>query len=232
MKTKSAAMEIYLIIIASLFIFPDPSSASEGCVYSEMKEIRIETSVGAVSTVEVKYCGDDEGGRVFVSMLTGKKKQNYKFLTDNRAYSISIDSEIDLKNDGGRGLGVANGRGRSGDGMWYWVFDRKAKLYKYIGEAPRLYRSKTRRGGIFAIESGSGDVQSMRYGYQIKNDRLTMVSAMGFIPIGGEYEISLMTCTPDSRCSEVDRLKDVSPEKVQRCMNGTEDCDQERGPGS
>ncbi|WP_318827205.1 hypothetical protein [Burkholderia cepacia] len=188
--------------------------------------------MGAVSTVKVEYCGSDDGGRVSISILTGKNRQNYKFIVENRAYSISIDSDIELKDDGGRGLGVANGGGRSGDGMWYWVFDRKKRLYRYIGEAPRLYRSKTKCGGIFSIESGSGDVQSMRYSYQVKNDRLILLGAMGFIPIDDVYEISLMTCTPDSRCNEVDRLKDVSPEKVQRYMNGTEDCDQERGPGN
>ncbi|MCA8492360.1 hypothetical protein [Burkholderia arboris] len=232
MKNKTAALQIYFIMIVSPFIFYSPSSASERCVYSDLKEVRIETTVSTVSTVEVEYCGGDDGGRVFVGMLTGKNKQGYNFSIDNRAYSISIDSDIELKNGGGRGLGVANGRGRSGDGMWYWVFDQKKKLYQYIGEAPRLYRSKAKCGEIFSIESGSGDVQSVRYGHQVKNDRLILVSAMGFIPVDDVYEISLMTCTPDSRCDEVDRLKDVSPEKAQRYMNGTEDCDQERGPGN
>ncbi|WP_124544398.1 hypothetical protein [Burkholderia cepacia] len=232
MKAKSAVLQIYFVVIFFQFIFSTPSSASERCVYSDLKEVRIETSVGAVSTVEVEYCGSDDGGRVSISMLTGKNRQDYKFIVGNRAYSISINSDIELKDDGGRGLGVANGGGRSGDGMWYWVFDRKKSLYQYIGEAPRLYRSKTKCGGIFSIESGSGDVQSMRYSYQVKNDRLILLGAMGFIPIDDVYEISLMTCTPDSSCNEVDRLKDVSPEKVQRYMNGTEDCDQERGPGN
>ncbi|WP_176115517.1 hypothetical protein [Burkholderia cepacia] len=232
MKAKLTALQVSFIVIFLSFIFSAPSSASERCVYSDLKEVRIETSVGAVSTVKVEYCGSDDGGRVSISMLTGKNRQNYKFIVENRAYSISIDSDIELKDDGGRGLGVANGGGRSGDGMWYWVFDRKKGLYRYIGEAPRLYRSKTKCGGIFSIESGSGDVQSMRYSYQVKNDRLILLGAMGFIPIDDVYEISLMTCAPDSRCNEVGRLKDVSPEKAQRYMNGTEDCDQERGPGN
>ncbi|WP_155631421.1 hypothetical protein [Burkholderia cepacia] len=232
MKAKLTALQVSFIVIFLSFIFSTPSSASERCVYSDLKEVRIETSVGAVSTVKVEYCGSDDGGRVSIRILTGKNRQNYKFIVENRAYSISIDSDIELKDDGGRGLGVANGGGRSGDGMWYWVFDRKKRLYRYIGEAPRLYRSKTKCGGIFSIESGSGDVQSMRYSYQVKNDRLILLGAMGFIPIDDVYEISLMTCTPDSRCNEVDRLKDVSPEKAQRYMNGTEDCDQERGPGN
>ncbi|WP_174994452.1 hypothetical protein [Burkholderia arboris] len=182
--------------------------------------------------MEVEYCGGGDGGHVSVSLLTGKSRREYKFIVENRAYSVSVDSDIELKDDGKRGLGVVNGGGRAGDGMWYWVFDQKKKLYQYIGEAQRLYRSKAKCGEIFSIESGSGDVQSVRYGYQVKNDRLILVSAMGFIPVDDVYEISLMTCTPDSRCDEVDRLKDVSPEKAQRYMNGTKDCDQERGPGN
>ncbi|WP_155706116.1 hypothetical protein, partial [Burkholderia cepacia] len=183
MKAKLTALQVSFIVIFLSFIFSTPSSASERCVYSDLKEVRIETSVGAVSTVKVEYCGSDDGGRVSISMLTGKNRQNYKFIVENRAYSISIDSDIELKDDGGRGLGVANGGGRSGDGMWYWVFDRKKRLYRYIGEAPRLYRSKTKCGGIFSIESGSGDVQSMRYSYQVKNDRLILLGAMGFMDL-------------------------------------------------
>lgn len=59
----------------------------------------------------------------------------------------------------------------------------------------------------------------------MRNDRLVLVGAMGFIPVDDVYEISLMTCTSDSRCKEVERIKNVSAEQAQRCMNGAAGCD-------
>ncbi|WP_124594175.1 hypothetical protein [Burkholderia ubonensis] len=117
MKMISICRKIILCFVVLLFEFPFLSFAADGCTYGDSKEVRIKTSVNIISVVDVKYCGGDDGGYVSIAMLTGKKVQRYKFSIENRAYFIDVDSEIDLKNDGGHGLGVTNGRGRSGDGM-------------------------------------------------------------------------------------------------------------------
>ncbi len=202
-----------------------PSFAYASCAPSEVKAIRMETSKGEMSSIDVKFCPGDEGGHISISMLTGKNKQQYKFDIDNQSYYPSIDSEINFKGGGGRSVGISNGLGRSGDGMWYWIFDKKSKLFKYAGEAPRLQSSKTKSGVFFAIVSGSGEVQSTRYDYRLKNDKLTVVGVMEFVPANDGYEISVMTCSSDSRCWEINRLKNVSEERVQRCMIGMDDCD-------
>ncbi|WP_269510597.1 hypothetical protein [Burkholderia sp. IMCC1007] len=224
MEIKSSIFFAIACCIA-LFFLSLPCFAYKSCGSGEVKTIQMEASKGEMSKVDVRFCPGGEVGHVSVSMFTGKNKQQYRFDVDNQAYSVSIDPEVDLKHGGGRSVGISNGRGRSGDGMWYWIFDKKTKLFKYAGEAPRLQSSKTKSGTFFAIESGSGEVQSTRYNYRLKNDRLTMVGAIKFIPVEEEYEISVMTCSSDLRCWEVKRLKNVSEERVQRCMNGTDDCE-------
>lgn len=210
---------------ATLLFLPLSSFAYKACTPSEMKTISMETSRGEMSKVDVRFCPSDEGGHISVSMFTGKNKQQYKFYIDNPSYSPKIDPGIDLTSGNGRSVGISNGRGRSGDGMWYWIFDKKSKLFKYAGEAPRLQPSRTKPGLFFATESGSGEVQSTRFNYRLKNDRLTMVGAVEFVPVNDEYEISVITCSSDSRCWEIKRLKNISAERAQRCMTEMDDCD-------
>ncbi len=109
-------------------------------------------------------------------------------------------------------------------GMWYWVFDKDSRSYKFVGEASMLRQSKVKNGLLFAIVSGSGDVQATRYSYRIKGGKLAMVGAISFTPVDDAYDISLMTCASGFRCREVGRLKDIPSERAQKCMEGVDDC--------
>ncbi|WP_206146476.1 hypothetical protein, partial [Burkholderia sp. Ac-20384] len=82
----------------------------------------------------------------------------------------------------------------------------------------------SRSGLLFAIVSGSGNVQATRYSYRIKGGKLAVVGATTFTPVDDAYDISFMTCASDFRCREVGGLKDIPAKQAQKCMGGIDDC--------
>lgn len=212
------------LLVVLLSVLSTSSLASKGCIHGDSKEVHIARSKENGSVVKIDYCWRGGTGDVVIDLINDRIQQKYKFIVDNEAYSIGVNSSIDLTGQGGRDLGIANGKGRSGEGMWYWIFDGNSRSYKFVGEAPLLRRSKAKNGPLFAIVSGSGDVQATRYSYRIKGGKLAVVGAISFTPVDDAYDISLMICASDIRCGEVGRLKNISSERAQKCMEGVDDC--------
>ncbi|MBN3826094.1 hypothetical protein G3O00_21025 [Burkholderia sp. Ac-20384] len=135
-----------MLLVVLLSSLSTSSLASKGCMHSDSKEVHIARSKENGSVVKVDYCWRGDAGDVVIGLRTDKIHQEYIFPVDNEVYSIDIDSFIDLTGKGGRDLGIANGNGRSGGGVWYWIFDRKSRSYRFVGEAPMLRQSRAKNG--------------------------------------------------------------------------------------
>jgi len=211
------------------FLFTIAAHASPGgkvCPRNQTRHTDIQISRELIVHLEVNSCDINENrGTVETTARIGKKTQRFTFHYTASAYSINIDSSIDLDGDGIRDLGISNGEGRSGNGMSYWIFDITSKSYIYAGKSPTLQRESIDRRRLFSAESSSGEMQAIRYNYIIKNKKLEMTGAIGFIPNDDIYEVSLMKCSRNGLCKEKKRIKNIFPARAQGCMNGTASCD-------
>ncbi|MCA9233043.1 MAG: hypothetical protein KDA57_20520 [Planctomycetales bacterium] len=111
---------------------------------------------------------------------------------EGEALVLFVDTSLDINNDGVPDLGIATGKGRSGDGMHYWLLGKNLLSLIDVGEAPMLKRSLVGRRPLWALVPGSGEVQATRIEYDLSLGALLQTKAIQFIPqLDSSYRVSV-----------------------------------------
>ena len=141
---------------------------------------------------------------------------------EGNAFVPFADLALDIDDDGVADLGVATGKGRSGDGMHYWLLkDRPLRLID-VGEAPMLSRSSSKPYTLWALVPGSGEIQATRLDYAFTAGRLIQVRSIHLSPIpDGVYRASIVKIPENKNVvmgTELVYL--MSKQNAQSCMDG------------
>jgi hypothetical protein len=184
--------------------------------------------LNAAGTVAIRSGSCPAGGDKFHVVLElvvdGKVAQTEQLSAEGIAYTVSIDSSLDIDGDGVQDVGVANGAGRGGDGMVYWVLKRDPFRLMRAGEAPRLSLSTDGGRTLYALVPGSGDVQATRSEYQVREGQLRRTRALQFVPIDDANTEIRELVHANSSASEASwtqkNIRRVSGEEARRCMDG------------
>lgn len=160
---------------------------------------------------------------VTVELLTGGNVTQRERLTgEGLAYVLSIDTSLDVDGDGVRDVGIANGGGRAGDGMLYWLVKGDPPRLIRVGEAPRLSLSTDGHRFLYALVPGSGEVQATRVDYRVSDGQLRRVRSLQFVPIDDlRTEVREMVHGDSAGSpSKEHRVRLTGSEAAQRCMDG------------
>lgn len=168
--------------------------------------------------------GDDKFHVVLELVVGGKVAQLERLSAEGLAYAVSIDPSLDIDGDGVRDVGVANGAGRGGDGMVYWLLRRDPFRLVRTGEAPRLSLSTDGKRTLYALVPGSGEVQVTKSEYQVREGQLRRTRALQFVPIDDANTeirelVQANTSAYESSWTQ-QGIRRVSGEEAQRCMDG------------
>jgi len=225
-KDKFSGKKKLLAIAFLSFLAPLQATGTGSiCISTESKIATIKISKLLNAKINVHACSGDAGsGELSVKISIDAKNQEFLFPYDAPAYSLAIDTSMDLNNDGILDLGVSSGGGRGGEGMWYWAFDKSNGVFAYLGEAPALSIDTSKGKRIFATLSGSGDVQAVRYNYSVKDLKLVISDAAAFVPSDSSYRVVIMDCDASSVCKQTRVIEKVPTLLAQGCMAGTHEC--------
>jgi hypothetical protein len=155
-------------------------------------------------------------------LVEGEVVQKEHMNAEGFAYVISIDHSVDIDNDGIRDIGIANGAGRAGDGMTYWLLKHRPFRLLSAGEASRLSLSTDGKSVLYSLVTGSGDIQATRLEYQIMEGQLRQNRALQFVPLNDvSFEIRELIRSDSAAQSWQPRgVKRASSDEAQRCMDG------------
>ncbi|MFZ5550584.1 MAG: hypothetical protein ACOZJX_17945 [Pseudomonadota bacterium] len=204
------------------FVFLVSGCAASAAVCKNQVAAKAPLDPAGLVVLHVASCPVDEGSfDVALEVRTGSKvTQRERTTAEGLAYGLSIDQSVDIDGDGTRDVGVANGAGRAGDGMNYWLVKRNPVYLVRIGEAPRLSLSSDGKRILYALVPGSGEVQATRVEYQLVAGQLRRVRSLQFVPIDDvRTEIrELLHVDGASGKEQSGRL--ATSEEAQRCMDG------------
>lgn len=221
----SKKRKLFASILLSLLTPSQATAISGSCISTESQSATIKISAHLHAEISVSSCRRDAlSGDVSVNIAIDDKKQEFVLPYEASAYSLQMDTSMDLNNDGIPDLGLSNGGGRGGEGTWYWAFDKSNGVFAYLGEAPALRIDSSNSKKIFATVSGSGDVQAVRYNYVVRDLKLVISDAAAFTPTRNSYRVSVMECIATSACRETRVIEKVPAPLAQRCMAGTHEC--------
>jgi len=221
----SRKKKMFASVLLSFIATAQATPVSSGCVSTESQSTTIKISPFLNAEIKVTSCNRDaQSGDVNVNIAMDDKKQEFVLPYEASAYSLQIDTSMDLNNDGIPDVEVSNGGGRGGEGTWYWAFDKSNGVFAYLGEAPALRIDSSNSKKIFATVSGSGDVQAVRYNYVVRDLKLVISDAAAFTPTGNSYRVSVMECIATSACRETRVIEKVPALLAQSCMAGTHEC--------
>lgn len=227
-KRFFATADKVIFILFFILIIPKQLLASPNagvCIQNSSRTLQVKIGKGIIANLSIKSCGNIDGsGHVLTRVEIGHNVQFLKSEYESSSYSIDVNSSIDLNNDGTPDLGVSDGKGRDSNGMHYWIFDPSTKLYSDLGEAPAIEKSQDGENTPFAVVSSSGEIQSIRYDFEIIKNKLKVKCAIGFIPIGKDYDIALLKINEDGSYEEEKRIRGVRADQAQACMSGKSYC--------
>lgn len=202
-------------------------SAFASCINQESTEIE---PPGLVNIrLVAKSCSvDDKTGHVTIDVMkNGDVSQTLKASFESNAYVLNVDPTFDIDLDGIPDLTVSTGKGRGGDGMHYWRFDKAVFRYVDLGEAPTLSHAKSgEKSTLFTLESSNGEFQSIRYNYKFSKNKLKIISAIGFIRKENSDDYYIVHLVPKSQFAQWrhDRKITVKGLIAEKCMDGTGIC--------
>lgn len=180
----------------------------------------------SLSAVEAVACSTSETtGEVAITLLVNKERRAVAHTTyESTAYVLAIDTAIRFGNDNEQGLGVSTGKGRAGNGMHYWKIPKNSMQFIDLGEAPALTRDRLLKNTYSALLSSSGEYQSVRYFYEVRNNALVEVKAIGFsMPNSKSIIATDMRIGRDGRTILHGKRK-LSPTQGAACMDGKIKC--------
>lgn len=174
--------------------------------------------------VEVAACRVREGqfSVVVWLMLNGRVVQVMEIDAEGESLAPFADVVLDIDEDGIADLGVAIGKGRSGNGMRYWLMRERLLQLIDIGEAPMLSRSSCEPCTLWALVSGSGEIKAARVDYALIAGVLMQVRAIQLSPLpDGAYLASILKRSETgSAVLEKDAVRFMSEQDAQDCMDG------------
>lgn len=175
--------------------------------------------------VYVKSCAsqNEEGGDIYLRIVVGGgegKKLHLKY--DIGSYVPTVDTNIFFDHSRLQGIGIGTGSGRDGDGTRYLMI-KSADDIVDLGETPHLKYDPIAEGSYSAL-TGSSDApyQSVRYYYEVIDDKLTPIKAIGFRP---NQENNVVFMDVDKEGKFLIRLEKHFPEnKYNLCQNDGVSC--------
>jgi hypothetical protein len=198
--------------------------AGAECVDAQIERIALQNPSGAV--VQAVACSTSETtGTVAITFsVNGNRVAVVHTTYESNAYVPSIDNSIRFGKKNEQGFGVATGKGRDGSDMHYWkIADNSTQLID-LGETPALTRDRHSKESYSGLVTSSGEHQSVRYVYEIRNDTLIAVKAVGFsMPNPNYFTITIMRFDKDGRVI-VDGKRNLSLARGLSCMKGNTKC--------
>jgi hypothetical protein len=198
--------------------------AEAKCLDGQIERTILQNPSGAI--VEGVACGTSETtGEVAITLLVNEERRAVAHTTyESNAYVLAIDTAIRFGNDNEQGLGVSTGKGRAGNGMHYWKIPKTSMQLIDLGEAPALTRDRLLKNTYSALLSSSGDYQSVRYFYEVRNNALVLIKAIGFsMPNSKSFIATDMRFGKNGQTILHGKRK-LSPTQGAACMDGKIKC--------
>lgn len=185
----------------------------------------LQASIGAGESLVLRAASCAAGPdrhRVTLELLAGRDLVHREsFYAGGLAFSLAATTSLDIDGDGIPDVGVANGAGRAGDGMMYWLLKRRPYRLLPVGEAPLLALTADGRSVPYALIPGSDDVIATRMEYAVTQGKLHPTRSLMFAPLeSGEWELreAIPTDTDGEWISR--RSIRAAPERLRSCMEG------------
>lgn len=198
--------------------------AEAKCLDGQIERTILQNPSGAI--VEAVVCGTSETtGTVAITFsINGNKMAVVHTTYESNAYVPSMDTSIRFGKNNEQGIGVSTGKGRDGSDMHYWKIADDSKQLIDLGETPALTRDRHSKETYSGLVTSSGEHQSVRYVYEIKNNTLVAVKAVGFsTPNPNYFTITIMRFDKDGRVI-VDGKRNLSLARGLSCMKGNTKC--------
>ncbi|MFM0267797.1 hypothetical protein [Paraburkholderia sediminicola] len=214
----------YLTIACSLAFVTVHTRAEAECVDQQQADGNFRDLTNA--TVHAIACKQsDMTGDISIDVyFNGKQKTKLRTSYESPAYVLSLDMSIKFDEGTTQGLGVSTGKGRDGTGMHYWKIPKTGAPIVDLGDAPTLEPDAFMRGAFSTLVSSTGKYQSVRYFYEIKQDRIVVTKAVGFSLSNPRTYVSTLMAVAPSGESVVQRRRTLSVEKANSCMAGKIAC--------
>lgn len=209
---------IVAIIISLLSIH---SLALSKCLNEEKKNLKIQGANGlefsafSCETSQSTY-------RILLQFYKNKKLVKVEKMNAKGAYSLSINNDIDVNDDGIFDISVANGKGKSGGGMDYWLIRNQPPFMTSLGDFPEIKRSKTRNRVLYSVIPGGGEIISTRYEYKLFEGKLHVSRAItAKILSNGFYETQALSYDLKSKSwTPKGARANWSESQLSTCMSG------------
>lgn len=154
------------IFFCFLFFYLNIASA-EDCKIHQRKSTTLKNTNGAI--VAVDFC---ENGIILVTFNKKNSPVRRKKLSVDGAYNIYFINSIDFNVDGIMDLGISNGKGRSGDGYYYWLIKNNPFKAQPLGDFPLLKPVTGEKTIFYSTSSGNGEVIGVRTDFSFKEENL------------------------------------------------------------
>lgn len=211
------------LVIALIFLTINLTAQAE-CKNAQIEHAILQRPSGGA--VEAVACSTSEttGDVTVTFLLNGNRMAAERTTYESDAYVLSIDTTNRFGKTNEQGVGVSTGRDRDGNGMHYWkIADNGMRLID-LGEAPILTRDRHFKETYSALASSSGDYQSVRYFYEIRDNAFVAVKAIGFsTPNPNQFLATSMLFGKDGHVIIVRKRRLLLANGIS-CMNGNIKC--------
>jgi len=226
-KTPTSAGYQWIVCVKLLILFvllTTYLTAQAGCDDAQIERANLQSP--SQSTLEAIACSTSEttGNVAITFSVKGNRMAVVHTTYESNAYVPSLDTNIRFGKNNEQGFGVSTGKGRDGSGMHYWkIADNSTQLID-LGETPALTRDRHSKETYSGLVTSSGEHQSVRYVYEIRNNTLVAVKAVGFsTPNPNYFTITIMRFGKDGRVI-VEGKRNLSLARGISCMKGNTKC--------
>jgi hypothetical protein len=199
-------------------------TAQAGCNDAQIERAILQSP--SHGTVEALACSTSETtGNVAITVsVNGNRMATVHTTYESNAYVPSIDTTIRFGKNHEQGFGVSTGRGRGGNGMHYWTISGNGAQLIDLGEAPALTRDPYSKETYSALIPSTGDYQSVRYFYEIKDNAFVAVKAIAFsTPNPKFFTVTTILFEKDGQVI-IGRKRTLSLKQGIACMEGNNRC--------
>lgn len=164
---------MHKILFSLIFAVAWQVAAADGCMAVQRQSLRLDKKTDLRVQASVCAGADDDFALRVRLFEQSRLLQTQQFVVPGHSV-LALDAALDINGDGIADVGIANGMGRAGDGMYYFVVDARRKRLLLAGDVPRLRWSRDDKPVLFALQPGSGAWFASRQEYDWQDSRLLL----------------------------------------------------------